>query len=155
MFDLDGAGRMNQRHLRLSRQQTVLCCMDVAWLPWNPNEGSVQLGGGLNLGGWVQDMDVGPHLRVVDLLVEGSVRWVGSSVPWTPWARLDLGPAVLVVERRQVGMDWGVGGAFQAGIAFAGPSADILVGAGVDIRRYANLHVTDLPAMTVSVGAGL
>lgn len=103
----------------------------------------------------MQDLDVGPHVRVADLVAQASARWTGSGASRYPWARLDVGPALLVVERRDVGADWGVGGAFQAGFAFVGTSADLLFGAGADFRRYANLHVADIPALTISVGAGL
>lgn len=72
-----------------------------------------------------------------------------------PWARFDAGPALLLVERREAGMDWGVGGAVQAGWAFAGSTTEVLVGAGVDFRRYVHLEVADLPALTISVGVGL
>lgn len=109
----------------------------------------------MNVGGWVQDLDVGPHVRVADLVAQASARWTGSGASIHPWARLDLGPALLVVERRQVGADWGVGGALQAGIALSGSTADLLVGAGADFRKYANLRVADIPALTISVGAGL
>lgn len=155
LFDVDGAGRTNQRHFQHWSKRTVVCCLDVAWMPWNPLEGGVQLGGGIGLGGWVQDLESGPHVRVVDILLEGSARWSGSQATLSPWARLDAGPAILVVERRQVGVDWGVGGAFQAGFALNGASADLLVGVGVDIRRYVNLRVEDIPAMTLSVGVAL
>lgn len=155
LLDIDGAGRLNQRHLQHWAKRTVACCFDAAWLPWNPSEGAFQMGGGINVGGWVQDMEDGPHTRVADLLVEASARWSMPGSAGAPWARLDAGPALLVVERRQVGVDWGVGGAVQAGWAFAGATTDVLVGAGVDFRRYANLVVADLPALTVSVGVGL
>lgn len=155
LLDIDGAGRVNQRHLQHGGKRTVACCLDVAWLPWNPAAGFLQLGGGFNAGGWVQDLKVGPQVRVADLLVEASVRWSVPGPGGAPWARLDAGPALLLVERREVGLDWGVGGALQAGWAFAGSTADLLVGAGVDYRRWAHLDVADLPALTISVGVGL
>lgn len=155
LLDVDGGGRMNQRHFQQGEKRTVVCCLDLAWMPWNPGNGNFQFGAGLDVGGWKQDMEVGPQVQVADILLEASTRWVGSGATVFPWARLDAGPALLVVERRQVGVDWGVGGAMQAGFALPGSSADLLVGAGVDFRRYANLRVADLPAMTISVGVGL
>lgn len=155
LLDIDGGGRTNQRHFQHWEKRTVLCCLDAAWMPWNPGGGSFQVGGGLDLGGWVQDMELGPHVRVADILLEASMRWMGSGTSVSPWARWDAGPTILVVERRQVGVDWGIGGSLQAGVAFAGSSADLLVGAGVDFRHYANLRVADLPAMTISIGAAL
>lgn len=155
LLDVDGGGRWNQRHLQHWKKRTVVCCADLAWMPVQPKDGPMQVGGSLNLGGWVEDLSVGPHVWVLDALLAGSARWTLGREGVLPWARLDLGPALLVVERRQVGLDWGVGASFQAGLAFPQTSADLLLGAGVDIRRYQHLEVEDLPAMTVSVGVGL
>lgn len=155
LLDVNGEGRLNQRHMQHWWKRTVVCCVDLAWMPSQPMDGPFQFGGSLNLGGWVEDLAVGPAVRVLDTFLAGTGRWSMGGPGVVPWARLDLGPALLVVDRRQVGLDWGVGGAFQAGLAFAGVSADLLIGAGLDVRRYAHLRVSDLPAMTVSVGAGL
>lgn len=155
LFDVEGTGKVNQRHFQHWSKRTVACCLDLAWMPWNPGGGGFQAGGGVDLGGWVQDMETGPHVRVADILLEGSARLSSPAAPLSLWARLDLGPALLVVERRRVGVDLGVGGAFQMGLAFAARSSDLLVGAGVDFRRYANLPVAEIPALTLSVGAGL
>lgn len=155
LLDVDGAGRWNQRHLQHWKKRTVVCCADLAWMPVQPWDGPVQVGGSMNLGGWVEDLPVGPRVRVLDALLAGTARWTLGREGVVPWARLDIGPALMVVERRQVGVDWGMGGAAQAGWAFTWPAADILLGAGLDVRGYRHLKVADLPAMTISVGAGL
>lgn len=155
LLDVDGAGRLNQRHAQHWAKRTVACCLDLAWLPWRPAGDWLQFGGGVDLGGWVQDMETGPHVRVADLLLEGSARISCGGTSLSPWARLDLGPALLVVERREVGVDLGLGGALQVGLAYTGEATDLLFGAGLDFRRYANLDVAEIPALTISVGAGL
>lgn len=148
--DVDGGKRWNQRHFASRDSSTNLCCVDLAWMPWRPVSGFV-LGASLDLGGMRQKLSDGTRVSLSDILVAASLGW--SRPGSGPWARGDLGVATLVVDRRSVGTDWGVGGSIRAGWRFDLGSWAVLVGGGRDFRAYTNLHVEDVPALTLFAGA--
>lgn len=152
LLDIDGDKRINQRHFDDEPRKSNMCCLDAAWIPWSRPDG-FSLGVSGNLGQWSQDLRDGTVLQVTDLLVASSLGY--RQVETGPWARVDLGISTLVVDRRTVGVDWGVGGAVRAGWRFGKDTWALICGGAWDFRRYFSLDVKDVPALTLFAGAEL
>lgn len=150
--DLDGGGRRNQRHFAWRDSSSNLCCLDLSWTPWR-SEAGLFLGSTLDIGHVKQKLSDATDVGLTDLLVAGSLGWHPGG--FGPWIRGDLGIATLVVARRSVGSDWGVGGSLRAGWIFSVGRWALLAGGGGDWRAYANLDVEDVPAVTIFAGVEL
>lgn len=152
LFDIDGDQRLNQRHFNDEPKKSNFCCVDAAWIPWSRPDG-FSLGVSGNLGQWSQDLTDRSVVQVTDLLVASSLGY--RRLATGPWARVDLGISTLVVDRRTVGVDWGVGGALRAGWRIDKDTWALICGGAWDFRRYFNLDVKNVPALTLFVGAEL
>jgi hypothetical protein len=151
--DISDSGLGNARHLHQTVDQTNLCCLDIAWIPWVSRAGWIQAGGFGNLGGWHQDLDDNSAVTMVDFALGPSLL---GSIPLGAsgrgWARLDLGVSNLLIHRRTTGMDWGLAGAVRVGAAFPLWGALGFFGGGMDFRDYWHLDVGSVPALTLFVG---
>ena len=144
---------VNKRHFNQSEDQTILCCIDAAWLPAASSEGWIRAGAFGSLGGWHQDLPDHTKVTVVDLSVGPTLLGVAPLwADWKGWARVELGVSNLVVDRNTTGMDWGWAGAVRAGLAF--PIGDALgfFGGGFDVRDYWHLDVKNVPVLNLFVG---
>lgn len=155
LLDLADVGSVrgpSQRHIRETDSISNRCCLDLGWMPVSLGKSGF-LGGSVDLGRWTQRLPDGTVVHVSDGLLALSVGLepLGSG----PWMRLDAGLSTLVVDRRQIGTDFGAGGSARLGWRVDAGSWALLAGGAWDFRRYLNLDMTGVLALTLFAGVQL